>query len=55
MTFVKLILKLETKYETCGQTNIASTSIQTYDDMETFELSLVNEKRCCVCCVRKEI
>ena len=32
-------------YEAHGQGNIASTSIQTYDDMETFELNIVNEKR----------
>ena len=31
-------------YESRGQDNIASTSIQTYDDMETFELNVVNEK-----------
>ena len=31
-------------YEVCGQDNIASTSIQTYDDMDTFELNVVNEK-----------
>ena len=48
MTLVKLILRYETMYETCGQNNIASTSIQTYDNMETFKLSLVNEKCCCV-------
>ena len=32
-------------YEVRGQDNIASTSIQIYDDLETFELNLVNEKR----------
>ena len=33
-------------YKVRGQNNIASTSIQTYDDdMETFQLNLVNEKR----------
>ena len=32
-------------YKTCGQDNIASKSIQTYDDMETFELDVVNEKQ----------
>ena len=26
------------------EANVASTSIQTYDDMETFELNVVNEK-----------
>ena len=30
----KLVLRLETMYEACGQDNIASTCIQTYDDME---------------------
>ena len=32
----KLVLGLETMYETHGQENIASTTIETYDDMETF-------------------
>ena len=32
-------------YEACGQDNIASASIQTYDVMETFKLNIVNEKR----------
>ena len=41
-------------YEAHGQDNIASTSIQTYDDIETFELNVVNEKRNSSC-VRKEI
>ena len=39
----KLVLRLETMYEACGQDSIASASIQTYDDMETFELNVVNE------------
>ena len=43
--FPKLVLRFETMYETCGQDNIASTSIETYHDMETFELNVVNEKR----------
>ena len=30
-------MRLETMYETCHQDNITSTSMQTYDDMETFE------------------
>ena len=30
-------------YETCFQDNITSTSMQTYDDMETFESGVVNE------------
>ena len=30
-------------YETCRQDNITSTSMQTYDDMETFKLNVVNE------------
>ena len=30
-------------YKTCHQDNITSTSMQTYDDMETFELSVVND------------
>ena len=30
-------------YESCRQDNITSTSMQTYDDMETFESSVVNE------------
>ena len=30
-------------YETCSQDNITSTSMQTYEDMETFESSIVNE------------
>ena len=41
-------------YEACGQDDISSTSIQTYDDMETFETNVVNEKRNSSC-VRKEI
>ena len=41
-------------YEARGQDNIASTSMRTYDDMETFELNVVNEKRNSSC-VRKEI
>ena len=41
-------------HETSGQDNIASTNIQTNDDMETFELSLLNGKRN-KSCVRKEI
>ena len=32
-------------YETSEQDNIASTSIQTNNDMETFELNLLNGKR----------
>ena len=51
-----------TSAQTCSETrnyarrqdNKASTSIQTYDDMETFELNVVNEKRN-TSCVRKEI
>ena len=49
-----LVLRLETMYEARGQDNIASASIQTYDDMETFELNGMNEKRNSSC-VRKEI
>ena len=30
-------------YETCSQDNITSTSMQTYDDMETFEWGVANE------------
>ena len=41
-------------YETCGQDNIASTRIQIYDNIETFEMNAVNEKRNSSC-VRKEI
>ena len=41
-------------YETCGQGKIASASMQTYDDMVTFELNVVNEKQN-RSCVRKEI
>ena len=41
-------------YETCGQDNIDSTSIQIYDDIETFELNAVNQKRNSSC-IRKEI
>ena len=41
-------------YETCGQDKIASTSIQTYDDMLAFKLNVVNEKQN-RSCVRKEI
>ena len=41
-------------YETRGQDKIASTSIQTYDDMVTFKLNVVNEKQN-RSCVRKEI
>ena len=50
----KLVLRLEAMYETRGQDNIASTSIRTHDDMETFELNVVNEKRNSSC-IRKEI
>ena len=32
-------------YETRGQDYIANKSMQTYDDMETFESNVVNEKR----------
>ena len=41
-------------YEGRGQDNIASASIQTYDDMETFKSNIVNKKRNSSC-VRKEI
>ena len=36
-------MRLETMHETCSQDNITSTSMQTYDNMETFESSVVNE------------
>ena len=36
-------MRLETMYKTCSQDNITSTSMQTYDDMETFKSSIVNE------------
>ena len=36
-------MRLEIMYETCSQDNITSTSMQTYDDMETFESNVVNE------------
>ena len=39
--------------EACGQDNIASASIQTYDAMETFNLKVVDEKLN-LSCVRKE-
>ena len=32
-------------YEISGQDNIAGTSIQTNDDIETFELNLLNGKQ----------
>ena len=35
-------MRLETMYKTRSQDNVISTSMQTYDDMETFELSVVN-------------
>ena len=38
-------MRLETTYETRGQDKFASASIQTYDDMETFETNLVNGKQ----------
>ena len=41
-------------YEARGQDNIPCTRIQAYDDMETFELNIVNEKRNSSC-VSKEI
>ena len=41
-------------YETHGQDKIASTSIQTYADMVTFKLNVVNENEN-RSCVRKEI
>ena len=41
-------------YQAPGQDNIASPSIQTKDNMETFKLNVVNEKRNSSC-VRKEI
>ena len=41
-------------YEARGQDNIARARIQTYDDIETFKLNAVNEKRN-LSCVRKEI
>ena len=41
-------------YKARDQDNIASASIQTYDDVETFELNVVNDKRNSSC-VRKEI
>ena len=41
-------------YEVFGQDNITRASIQSYDDMETFKLNVVNEKRNSSC-VRKEI
>ena len=50
----KLVRRLETTYEARGQDNVASTIIQTYNDMETFESNVVNEKRNSSC-VRKEI
>ena len=37
----KLVLRLEIMYEARGQDNIASASIQIYDDMETFEFNVV--------------
>ena len=36
-------MRLKTMYETCSQDNITGTIMQTYDDMETFELSVANE------------
>ena len=30
-------------YKTCRQDNITSTNMQTFDEMETFELNIVNE------------
>ena len=39
-------------YERRGQDNLGGNSIQTYDDMETFELNVVNEKQNSSC-VRK--
>ena len=36
-------MRLETMYETCHQDKITSISMQTYDDMETFEQSVVND------------
>ena len=41
--FLPKLLRLETMYETCGQDNIASTSIQIYDNIETFELNIERE------------
>ena len=32
-------------YETCSQDNITSTNMQTYEDIETFESSVVNENQ----------
>ena len=36
-------MRLETMYKTCSQDNTTSTNMQTYDNMETFESSVVNE------------
>ena len=38
-------MRLEAMYKTCSQDNTTSTNMQTYDDMETFELSIVNENK----------
>ena len=48
----KLVLGLKTTYETHGQDKIASASIQTYDDMKTFESNVVNENQN-KSCIRK--
>ena len=38
-------MRLEIMYETFSQDSITSTSMQTYDGMETIELSIVNENK----------
>ena len=37
----KLVPRRETMHKACGQDNIASASIQTYDAMNTFKLKVV--------------
>ena len=54
MTSVQTCTKTRNYVRTRVQHNIATKTIQAYDDMETFQLNAVNEKQNSRC-VRKEI